>query len=228
MAIPKQVQMQSEAVQELYKELNGEVEAQGDAPEAAANDAEQPVEEVVANSAAEQAPQSGTEEQGKPDTKSEETWEQKYKTLQGMYNADVPRMKAENRELSSRVAQMEQLLSTLNSQPAQPESVDPLITDKDVQEYGDSIDVMRRAAREELAQSNARVAQLEQQIVQMQASVLPQMNQISHAQAQSAEQGFWADLSRRVPDWNAINESADFQSWLLEVDHLQEFHAKRI
>ena len=198
MAIPKQVQMQSEAVQELYKELNGEVEAQGNAPEAEANTNEAPVEEVVADSVEEQAPQSGTEEQGQPDTETKkDTWEQKYKTLQGMYNAEVPRLKAENRELTSRVSQMEQLLGTLNNQPAaQPESTDPLITDKDVQEYGDSIDVMRRAAREEVAQANARVAQLEQQVMQMQTSVVPQMNQISHAQAQSATQQFWADLSQ--------------------------------
>ena len=86
MAIPKQVQMQSEAVQELYKELNGEVEAQGNAPEAEANTNEAPVEEVVADSVEEQAPQSGTEEQGQPDTETKkDTWEQKYKTLQGMY-----------------------------------------------------------------------------------------------------------------------------------------------
>ena len=45
MALPKQVQKQSEEVQELYKELNGEVEAQGDAPEAEANTNEAPVEE---------------------------------------------------------------------------------------------------------------------------------------------------------------------------------------
>lgn len=221
MAIPKQVQMQSEAVQELYKELNGEVEAQGNAPEAEANTNEAPVEEVVADSAEEQAPQSGTEEQGQPDTETKDTWEQKYKTLQGMYNAEVPRMKAENRELTSRVSQMEQLLSTLNNQPvAQPESTDPLITDKDVQEYGDSIDVMRRAAREEVAQANARVAQLEKQVMQMQTSVVPQMNQISHAQAQSATQQFWADLSNKVPEWNDINNDQNFQSWLLEIDPL--------
>ena len=100
MALPKQVQKQSEEVQELYKELNGEVEAQGDAPEAEANTNEAPVKEVVSDSVAEQAPQSGTEEQGQPDTVDKDSWEQKYKTLQGMYNAEVPRMKAENRELS--------------------------------------------------------------------------------------------------------------------------------
>ena len=221
MAIPKQVQMQSEAVQELYKELNGEVEAQGDAPEAAANDGGQPVQEVVADSVEEQAPQSVAKEHGESDNQTKDSWEQKYKTLQGMYNAEVPRMKAENRELSSRVTQMEQLLSTLNSQPAaQPVSSDPLITDKDVQEYGDSIDVMRRAAREEVAQANNRVSQLEQQVMQMQTSVVPQMNQISHAQAESATNSFWARLSTIIPEWQDINNNGDFQSWLLDVDPL--------
>lgn len=221
MALPKQVQMQSEAVQELYKELNGEVEAQEPVSEAAANEIDAPVEGVVADSVEEQAPQSGSEEQGQPDTNSKDTWEQKYKTLQGMYNAEVPRMKAENRELNSRVAQMEQLLSSMNSQPiTQPESNDPLITDKDVEDYGDSIDVMRRAAREEVAAANRRVEQLEQRMMQMQASVVPQMNQITHAQAQSAEQGFWADLSSKVPQWQDINNDQNFQSWLLEVDPL--------
>ena len=221
MALPKQVQKQSEEVQELYKELNGEVETQEPVSEVEANTNEAPVEEVVSDSESEQAPQSGTEEQGQPDTEPKDTWEQKYKTLQGMYNAEVPRMKAENRELSSRVTQMEQLLSSLNNQPvAQPESIDPLITDKDVQEYGDSIDVMRRAAREELAQSNARVTELENTIRQLQSSVVPQMNQISHAQAQSAEQTFWADLSSKVPQWQDINNDQNFQSWLLEIDPL--------
>lgn len=221
MALPKQVQMQSEAVQELYKELNGETEAQATV-EAEAGAVEGQVQEAVANSVTEQAPQSGTEEQGQPDTKTKDSWEQKYKTLQGMYNAEVPKLTAQNRELSSRVSQMEELLSNLSNQPVQqaPMSNDPLITDKDVQEYGDSIDVMRRAAREELAQSNARVAQLEQTIRQLQTSVVPQVQQMSHRQAQSAEQSFWSELSSKVPNWNEINDNQEFQSWLLDVDPL--------
>ena len=115
MAIPKQVQMQSEAVQELYKELNGEnQEAQANA-EAEGRDVEHDVKPTVANSVPERAPQSDTEEQGQSGTQSKDSWEQKYKTLQGMYNAEVPRLTAQNRELSSRVSQMEELLSNMSS-----------------------------------------------------------------------------------------------------------------
>jgi hypothetical protein len=221
MAIPKQVQMQSEEVQQLYKDLNGESEAQDKTPEATEEVVQEPVQEVDSDSAANDAPQSVTNEQGQPDTKSKDTWEQKYKTLQGMYNADVPRMKAENRELLSRVSNMEQLLSTMSA-PQEMPAVDsePLITDKDVEEYGDSIGVMRRAAKEEVATANARVASLEQTVKQLQASVVPQVNQITQRQAHNTEQTFWADLSSKVPQWNDINNDADFQSWLLEIDPL--------
>jgi hypothetical protein len=221
MAIPKQVQMQSEEVQQLYKELNGESEAQDQITEAPEEAVEEPVQAVDSDSAANNAPQSGTEEHGQPDTKSKDTWEQKYKTLQGMYNAEVPRMKAENRELQSRVSNMEQLLSTMSAPQEMPAvASQPLITDKDVEEYGDSIGVMRRAAQEEVAAANARVASLEQTVRQLQASVVPQVNQITQRQAQTSEQSFWAELSSRVPQWNEINGNEDFQSWLLEIDPL--------
>ena len=222
MAIPKQVQKQSEEVQELYKELNGETETvQAETAEATEVPAEQPVEQA-SDSVEEQAPQSEASEQGTSDTQPKETWEQKYKTLQGMYNADVPRLNAQNREMQSRVSQLEQLLSTVNNQPAEPTpppQSDPLITDADVKEYGDSIDVMRRAAREEVNAANGRIAQLEKTIQQLQG-VVPQVHQVQAQQKQSSEQAFWAGLSNAVPNWQEINDNPDFQTWLLEIDPL--------
>lgn len=221
MALPKQVQKQSEEVQELYKQLNGvseEVQAEAEA-------SNEPVTEVVeaqSDSVKNEAPKSETEEQGKTDTQEKETWEQKYKTLQGMYNKDVPRLNASNREMQNRVAQLEQLLSTMNNQPkpqAAPVSNDPLITEADVKEYGDSIDVMRRAAREEVNAANGRIAQLEAMVQQMQG-VVPQVQQVQAAQKASSEQAFWNQLSSAVPNWEEINDNPDFQTWLLEMDPL--------
>jgi len=221
MGIPKQVQKQSEEVQALYKELNGETEnVQAENAEATVVPDEKPVEQP-SNSVNEKAPESEVSEQNQSDTKPKETWEQKYKTLQGMYNADVPRLNANNREMQNRVAQLEQLLSTMQNQvPAQPEvSNDPLITDADMKEYGDSIDVMRRAAREEVNTANGRIAQLEKMIAQIQG-VVPQVHQVQAQQKASSEQAFWSGLSNAVPNWQDINNNADFQSWLLAVDPL--------
>jgi hypothetical protein len=89
----------------------------------------------------------------------------------------------------------------------------------DMKEYGDSIDVMRRAAREEVNTANGRIAQLEKTIQQLQGFV-PQVQQVQAQQQASSEQAFWSGLSNEVPNWQDINDNADFQSWLLSIDPL--------
>jgi hypothetical protein len=106
-----------------------------------------------------------------------------------------------------------------SAKPEEPVSTDPLITDADMKEYGDSIDVMRRAAREEVNAANGRIAQLEKTIQQLQGFV-PQVQQVQAQQQASSEQAFWAGLTNEVSNWQDINNNADFQSWLLSIDPL--------
>ena len=220
MSIPKQVQKQSEEVQELYKQINGETEEAQATAEATPAEAVNDVAEPTASDSVEgQAPQSEPQEQAESGDQEpkQDDWQQKYRSLQGMYNADVPRLNAENRDLSSRVSQLEGLLSTMQ-EPAQqtPAVAEKLITDDDVKEYGDSIAVMRKAAREEVAQE---IAQLRQQVGQLQG-VLPQVQQVQAQQKKSGEQTFWNTIASEVPNWSDINNDPDFQSWLLAIDPL--------
>ena len=222
MALPKQVQKQSEEVQELYKELNTETtETQADTAKVSEEQVVEPIEQQPSDSVEEQAPKSEASEQSKSDTQVKENWEQKYKSLQGMYNADVPRLNTQNRDLTARVEQLEKLLSEVppKVETSEPEPVASLITEDDLAAYGDSIDVMRKAAREELTKANSKVAQLEAQIAQLQG-VLPQVQQVQAQQKKSSEQIFWDTISSKVPHWNDINTNPDFQSWLLEIDPL--------
>lgn len=234
MAIPKQVKRQSEEVQSLYAELNNEpteasagLDSGEKVPEEkqAEASAEVPVKEdttETSDSAEKQATESDAEEHSTADTEElKDTWEQKYKTLQGMYNKEVPRLSSENRELGSRVSQLESLLGDLKKQetPVQEAPVEKLITEDDVKEYGDSIDVMRRAAKEEVAGQLGRVAQLEKEIAELKG-VVPQVQQVKQQQKTTSEKQFWDVLNREVPNWNEINSNPDFQSWLLEVDPL--------
>ena len=96
----------------------------------------------------------------------------------------------------------------------------PLITDRDQEEYGESLDVMRRVTREELIPVAQKIVALERMIQQMHANVVPQVQNLAQRQAQSTEQNFWAQLTEFVPDWRSINDNSDFQSWLLQVDPL--------
>ena len=218
MALPAQVQKQSEAVNKLYEELNAD---QGDV----ADDAQDTDVTEAADSGEEQAPVTPQREQagGASIDDEEETFEQRWRSLQGMYNAEVPRLHAEKRELTSRVTQLEQLLSTMGTGDAkQTPQTEPerMVTDQDLEDYGDSIDVMRRVFREEASSLKQENQQLRQLVQQMQANVVPQVQPLSQRQAVSSEQQFWSELHRTVPDWQEINNDKQFQTWLLEVDPL--------
>jgi chemotaxis protein histidine kinase CheA len=231
MALPEQIRKQSEAVQELYKQLNASAEAssgeQTPAEEPPAEDVEATAEASSADENTETknaAPSPAVEQKAGDEKVPEETVLQKYKTLQGMYNAEVPRLHAQNKELNQRVQQMEQLLASLSAQQAAaPQTlaqVEKLVTDKDVEEYGESLDVMRKVSREELGSVASRIAQLENMLKQIQTTVVPQVQNVAHKQAVSAEQSFWADLTKAVPNWREVNDNQDFQTWLLDVDPL--------
>ena len=222
MALPEQIRKQDEAVQELYKQINGEVEEQPElvAAQPSADDTQnyaddQPVEESAVPSPAK------ADDERVP----EETVLQKYKTLQGMYNAEVPRLHQQNRELNQRLQQLEQLLASVSTQQkessrASAPVVAKLVTDADIEEYGDSIDMMRKVSREEVGSVASRLSKIEEALNSLQSSVVPQIQEVSKRQAASSEQQFWSDLSNAVPNWRDINDDQDFQSWLLEVDQL--------
>jgi len=227
MAIPEQIRKQTEAVQQLYQQLNpddntGETTSADGTVTPVENRDNTPLAD--ANSASNNAaPSSANEHKSDDDNLPEETIVQKYKTLQGMYNAEVPRLHQQNREMSNRVQQMEQLLASLSAQQTSAQSqqiVEKIVTDKDVEEYGESLDVMRKVSREELIPMEQRFAQMEQMFRQMQTNVVPQVQAVAQRQQVSAEQGFWAELTSVVPNFRQINDNEAFQSWLLSADPL--------
>lgn len=199
--LPEQVRKQREVVDSLYDELNRETE---DRAAAEAEAAEPSTQESVP---------------AQPD--NDRLMEQRYRTLQGMYNAEVPRLQSQNKDLANRVQQLEGLLATMSQQKANPPQPVKLVTDKDVEEFGeDTIDVVRRAAREEYVPALEKIAHLEKTISQLQANVVPQVQNVLQNQAVSADQQFWAGLQQHVPNWREVNNHPYFHQWLLEPDPL--------
>ena len=227
MAIPEQVRKQSEAVQELYKQLNGET-GTGENAEAgretvgAGADAST-ADENANDNAAQVSGDEHTTGTSNTEDENSETYAQRWRSLQGSYNATV----RQKTELEQRVTQMEQLLASLSAQqsaasaPAQTqEQPQRLVSDQEVDEYGESIEVMRKVSREELIPVAQRLAQIEGLLQQMQANVVPQVQAVAQRQQVSAEQQFWSDLTSYVPNWREVNDNDGFQSWLLDVDPL--------
>jgi len=209
MALPAQVQKQTEAVRQLYEDINSPEDGSVDDPV-----------ELVADGAPEPVIKSAADE---PVAGSQDDFEQRYRTLQGMYNAEVPRLTAQINESNQRLGQMEQLIASMQvrapvaqAQPA-PQSV---LTEDEVEEYGESIDIMRKVFQEASTKDQERIGQLENALRQLHGQIVPRVEQLATNQAQSADQNFWAALSRTVPDWREVNADPRFQDWLLQVDSL--------
>lgn len=210
MAVPEQIRKQSEAVEQFYATADGDQEASNPAlPQEA-----QPDE-------AQLTPQPADVGGRKED---EETYEQRFRTLQGMYNAEVPQLHRQLKDANARMQQMETLLATMPAEPATKQEPDyepkSYVSSSDVEEYGNSIDVMRKVSKEELDPMAYEVERLRSQVESLQANVVPQVENVVRQQTASADQIFWNQLQTTVPNWQEINNHPDFHTWLLEVDPL--------
>ncbi len=222
MALPEQVQKQSEAAKKYFADLadDGTGQAPGTPP------VEPPKEPVQPTVPAAQVQPAAPAEPLPAGTSPADDIEQKYRTLQGMFNAEVPKLNATIREQADRLAQMENLMATLQKvpSPTQATAAQKLVTDADVQEYGDSIEMMRKVSKEELNPVYAKLGTLEVALnnlaTSLNTSVLPQVRHVAQRQAVSADEQFWNTLQREVPDWQQTNNDQDFKSWLLAVDPL--------
>ena len=217
MAIPKQVQKQSEAVQELYKELNEEEVNEN-------QEVKETLEDVPAADSVEEVAVESSGEHSEDNQEKNANWQQKYKTLQGMYNAEVPQLKQMVQDQGAKINQFENLIATINQQKQQPQAPQQtsasLLSDKDVEEYGESIDIMRKVTKEETGNLLGEVSALKAQIAQMTQNTVPQVQQLANQVGDTQEQLFWSNLAGVVPNWQEINENEDFQTWLLETDPL--------
>lgn len=204
--LPEQIQRQVDAAESMMQAQQPEVPA-ADAP--TATTPVQATETLQSNVASVQPATS-------PDDQNSETYAQRWRSLQGIHNATLRRVEGQ----TSRIVQLEHILSTLQQQPvAQPQQHPSqnvgYLTEKDRTEYADSIDVMRRAAREEIAPI---IAHLNQQINSLGQNVSNQVQQVARSTTLTRSEMFYQKLKDLIPNWEQINASNEFQAYLSEVD----------
>ena len=110
MALPKQVEQQMREVEELERQMAAPV-ATEETPPTETPPADVPVAEVV-------PPQEPVVPVAP--VVSEETWEHKYQTLIGKFNAEVPRLHQQNKELTNQLQGMQTQIDTLKQPAAAP------------------------------------------------------------------------------------------------------------
>jgi hypothetical protein len=213
MALPKQVEAQLKALEELEKQLT-----QGNEPKPA-EPADPPADPKPADPPADPKPADPEPKPVEPTPApveppiAEEKWEQKYKTLKGMYDAEVPRLHADVRELKS---QVESLRKAAETKPVEvkPTTPEKLVTDADVEAFGsDLIEVQRKVAREVAAEFRS-------ELDAMKAENQKLRDQLTATGTQVSEATFEQRLHRLVPDFQEVNVNPQWIEWLNEVDPL--------
>jgi len=211
MALPRQVEAQLKELEEIEKQLAAQQNPQ-DPPAEPEPQQAQPEEPAQNPEPVAPQPEVKSEKPVEPEV-PEETWQQKYKTLKGMYDAEVPRLHSDVRELRSQMERLQKAAETPKSEP-KPAKMEKLVTDADVQAFGeDLIEVQRKVAREVAAEFRG-------ELDAMKAENEKLREQLTMTGSQVSEASFEQRLYRLVPDFQTVNADERWIGWLNEVDPL--------
>ena len=199
MSLPRAVLEAEEKANKLHEELlkQQQAPANGEPPSDPPPSDPPPADPPV-------PPQSTNDSPTPPASGQDDNWEHRFKVLQGKYNAEIPRLAGENKDLKAKLTELEASLESLKNKP------EPLVKPEEIEEYGEGlIDVARRIAREELAGKDAEINSLKAKI-----------DSLSNVTTKKVEADFFTSLTSMVPDWEQVNQDPKFLSWLDEVDEL--------
>jgi len=141
-------------------------------------------------------------------------WQQKYQTLKGKFDSEVPRLSGELRETRG---QLNEVLNRLDQmQPPQPQAQPapeaPLVTDEDIENFGPELaDFIRRQAT---VVASGMTAGLREE----NATLRQQVEQVGASTGQVQVDRYLSRLRELVPDYETINVDQGFLNWLGEVD----------
>jgi hypothetical protein len=204
--LPKKVREQAERAEALHRQVYGNTANDAAPGESAAPRPEQG--EVMANqAAAPTAPGQPTEFAAAP---ADDTWEKKYRVLEGKYNAEVPRMAAQLRELRDEIEALRS--APAPAAPAVPQTELGGMTPEDVvEQFGEDFAKAVGAVAARIASQNTDALRQEFQ---------PKLESVEKTTMESARAEFLRELSRLVPDWKAIDQDDGFTAFLDETDPL--------
>ena len=208
MSLPKAIQQQVDAADAFVAQINGQP-PNGD-PEP------NPNPEPASNPPAEPQAKTISQEPQPQPAVPEETWQAKFFTLKGKYDAEVPRLHAQVKELNTQVQQLIADAAARTQAPAPtPEPAKSLITEQDKEAFGtDLIDLIDRATEAKVAGFRDRESKLQAEIAELKGK----LGRVDETVGTSSKELFIDRLSKQVPDWESINIDPGFLSWLAEVD----------
>lgn len=224
-ALPSAVRKQIADANQIAEQLQTELRAsanQGSPPQEGQAPPDQGA--PAAPAAPPQTPPQG-EAPAAPPTPASDGWEQKYKVLQGKYNAEVPRLQRTVGEQTGRMEQMTQqlvslqaMIAAMQQRQAAPPAAAPqsLVKPEEIKEFGPDLhDFIRRTAQEAVQPT------LEQSLrpvrEQVKAAADAAQN-VAQTEARNKRAEVFALLNKEVPDWQSQDKDPGFLEWLDQTD----------
>lgn len=207
MALPASVQKAADYADALEQQMRGTV--QGSTPAG-----EEP------NTASVTEPEGVGIETVQDESSELDKLQSKYSSLRGKYDAEVPRLHSQNKELEALLHKLQEENTSLKSELAKAAQEKSYLTEQDTDNFGEEmVDLVRRGAREESAKFASEAAEMKSQLQQLQEQVKQQKQSV----AEQRERVFWETLANEVPDWAQQNEDPGFVAWLKEADPVYGF-----
>lgn len=206
MALPSAVQRQLDQAEALQQSLQAPADVSNAAPEP-----QQPPAEPAAPAPA------------------PVDYEHRFKTLQGMYNAEVPTLRAQNKVQEAKLVQLTEQVTALTQamQAAAKSTPDKAPVDqRDVEAFGaELVEMVNKYAQQAYSAIQKEfgdfAARLDQRVKDLESNV----NGVRQETAESREELFYRTLQTAVPDWQVINQDERWLAWLAELDPI--YHVPR-
>lgn len=142
-----------------------------------------------------------------------EYWEHRFRTVEGMYNADKQRTQKEVEALAKELADTRSKLTKVEQSVPREFDLRKYLSEGEIEAYGEDnlrtlLKAAVQAAQEDVDERvNARVKHLEDKV-----------NQHAEVVSNREVDMFWDAFERAVPEWQEINADKVFLGWLKEED----------
>lgn len=155
-------------------------------------------------------------------------FEQKYRSIQGKYDTEVPILRNQaqtferiNASLSAQLAAAQEELQRHRSHPAPAVPTAPVVAAnaKDVETFGsDLIDLITRVSSAQAQSLKSDLLGAIQQIDRSVNQTKSEVSQVKVGQQQTDRALYEQRLTAAVPNWRDINATAEWLTWLGEYD----------
>lgn len=211
MALPKQVQRQLDemnAYEQQVADAKAANEPKPDDPQEPQDNSPKPVESAA-------QPVDNTPKPTGDDDPNNQTWRQRYQSLQGQFNSQVPALQQQIQQLTDTVGSLTAKLEQQVAQPLKVEEPTELVTKTDVDAFGeDLVDLARRIAKEEFGKRESKYLKQIESLEGKLTEAKGQVGEVKETQAAATTERFFENLTRQLPTWEQIQATPECQDWL--------------